>query len=81
MSNDKIATPGSSNIASYAYAPARSALIVEFKDKSGNVTATWEYAQVPPQVFDEMKKAESVGRFIRMRVIGYYEGREVSGKQ
>jgi len=77
MSDDKITTPDSSNIASFAYAPARSAFIVEFKDKAGNIMATWEYEKVPPQVFAEAKQAESIGRFVRMRIIGYYEGREI----
>jgi hypothetical protein len=75
---EKLATPGSSNIASYASSPARSVLIVEFKDKAGNVTSTWEYVKVPPSIFEHAKKAESIGKFIRMRVIGYYEGHEVS---
>lgn len=78
MSDGKITTPDSSNIASFAYAPARSVLIVEFKDKAGNVTSTWEYDKVPPQIFVDAKRAESIGRFIRMRVIGYYEGREIA---
>lgn len=73
-----IQTPESSNIASYAYAPARSAFIVEYKDKDGNVTATWEYAMVPPKIFDEARAAESIGKFIRSRVVGYYDGKKVS---
>lgn len=77
MSDAKITTPDSSNIASFAYAPTRSVFIVEFKDKAGNITATWEYVKVPPQVFEEAKQAESIGRFIRMRIIGYYEGKEI----
>lgn len=70
-------TPDSSNIASFAYATARSALIVEFKDKAGNITVTWEYEKVPPHIFEEMKNVVSVGSFLRARVIGYYEGRKI----
>lgn len=76
VETDKVSTPESSNIASFAYAPTRSALIVEFKDKSGRVTAIWEYEKVPPHIFDEMKNVVSVGSFLRCRVIGYYEGRK-----
>ena len=53
---DKITTPDSSNVASYAYSPARSVFTVEYKDKDGNITATWEYVRVPPERFEEAKR-------------------------
>lgn len=77
MSDNKVPTPDSSNIASYAYAPARSVFIVEYKDKDGNITATWEYEKVPPHIMDQARAAESIGKFIRSRVQGYYEGRKI----
>lgn len=77
-SDNKIETPDSSNIASFAYSPARSVLIVEYKDKDGNITATWEYQRVPPERFEEAKKTDSIGRYIRARILGYYEGKKVS---
>jgi hypothetical protein len=76
---EKINTEDSSNIASYAYSPKRSVLIVEYKNKAGDITATWEYAKVPPSIFESAKKAESIGGFIRGRVIGYFEGKKISG--
>lgn len=71
MSEQKI-TPKSSNIASYAYSPKRSALTVEFKN--GDV---WEYEKIPPAIFEAMKRAASVGKFLHERVKGHYDARKL----
>jgi len=67
MNENKI-IPKSSNVASYAYSPKRSVLTVEFKN--GDV---WEYEKVPPHIFEAMKKAPSVGKFLHERLKGYYD--------
>lgn len=73
----KISTPESSNIASFNYISARSVFIVEYKNKAGAVVATWEYDGVPPEIYAEACKAESIGKFVHSRVVGYYEGRKL----
>ena len=72
MDTKTINTPTSSNIASYSYSPACGVLRVEFKNG-----AMWEYERVPESIFDELRKASSVGSFLASRIKGYYDGRKV----
>lgn len=67
-----IEVTNSSNIRSYGYRDSESVLFVEFKDGT-----RYEYTQVPPEIFDHMQKAESVGKFLHARVKGYYDGSKV----
>ncbi len=69
---ERIAVDNSSNVDSFSYSPAKGVLTVWFK--SG---AVWEYGQVPQSVFEEMKQADSKGKFVRNRIVGYFEGRKV----
>jgi hypothetical protein len=85
MSDETIQTPDSSNIASYAYSPTRSVLTVEFKNKAGAIVATWEYAKVPPVRKEDLDRVRaeggSLGKFIRSRIIGYYDGQKVNSER
>ena len=69
---EKFDAAGSSNIKTYAYSPSRSVLTIEFHSGS-----TWEYYKVPGHLFDEMKQAESKGKFLNSRIKGYFEGKQV----
>lgn len=68
--------PKSSNIAAFGYHHARSILIVDFKDKTGNYTETFEYNDVSPEVFDAMKSAPSVGKYFYANVRGVFKGEQ-----
>jgi hypothetical protein len=70
---ETIKTPESSNIARYGWGD-NGKLFVEFK--SGD---RWEY-DAPRRVFDEMKKAKSVGSFFYAKVRGKVKGRQVDSE-
>ncbi len=74
MTEEKVITTTSSNIASFEYSRQRSVLTVEFKNG-----AKWEYSKVPPQIFEGMRDAESKGAYFRSRVKGYFDERKVEG--
>lgn len=63
-------TPGSSNVAAFAYDPDAKILRVRFN--SGHEYA---YAGVPPEVHDSMLNADSVGSFLHENVKGQYDYR------
>lgn len=62
-----IETPDSSNIARYRYDQNAHVLSVEFK-KGG----TYNYYDVPQNIFDQMKAATSTGQFLAQNVKGVY---------
>lgn len=62
-----IETPGSSNIVRFAYESANSILVVEFL-KGG----IYNYFDVPEIVYEQMKAAESKGKFLAQSVKGVY---------
>ncbi len=53
---------------------ARQARILEVEFRSG---AIYRYLGVPPAVFEEMKKAESKGRYFAQSIRGKYEFRRI----
>ena len=57
----------SSNIKEFGYIEYYKILIVEFK------SATYSYSKVPREIFDNMKKAESKGRYFNENIKGRYE--------
>ena len=62
-----IKTPESSNIAGFGYDENNHILIVEFKH--GDV---YRYYGVPKSVFENMKKADSKGKFLNSEVKNIY---------
>lgn len=69
-----IETPNSSNIKRYGWVPAfdlaqsMGTLVIEFL-KGG----TYQYFDVPREVFEEMQGAESQGKFLARQIKGRYE--------
>ena len=53
---------------------AKQARILEIEFRSG---AIYRYLGVPPTVFEEMKKAESKGRYFAQSIRGKYEFRRI----
>lgn len=60
-------TPNSSNLAGFGYISDSQVLVVEFKNGS-----RYNYYDVPSQVFEEMKSAESFGKFHAYNIKGVY---------
>lgn len=61
----------SSNIRAVGYDPATRTLAVEFPN------SVYHYADVPPNVHDELRAAESVGRYFASNVKGKFEHSKV----
>lgn len=64
---DWINTPESSNINRFRYDSKSQILIVEFKHGG-----TYNYYDVPPAIFEQMKTAVSKGQFLAQVVKGTY---------
>ena len=62
-----IQTPGSSNIARYKYEDDTQILTVEFKNGG-----TYNYYDVPRQLYDQMNTAYSKGAFLARNIKGAY---------
>lgn len=62
-----IETPESSNISRFRYDESNRILTVEFKNGG-----TYDYYDVPPIVFEQMKSAPSKGQFLAQQVKGNY---------
>ncbi|MET3870691.1 KTSC domain-containing protein [Puniceicoccus vermicola] len=62
-----IETPESSNLERFGYEASTMSLRVEFK--SGG---TYDYYDVPEQVFENMKAAPSKGSFLAQHIKGVY---------
>lgn len=60
-------TPDSSTIAAFGYDEDRDVLIVQFKSGS-----TYEYYDVPVNVFTQMSGASSKGQFLAKNIKGSY---------
>jgi len=56
------------NIKEFGYIEYYKLLIVEFKSDQ-----TYSYSNVPREIFDNMKKAESKGRYFNENIRGKYE--------
>lgn len=64
---DWIDTPGSSNIARFAYDEASNVLKVEFKNGG-----QYDYFDVPHHVFEGMRNAASTGQYLAQQIKGSY---------
>lgn len=64
--------PVSSNILRFGYQHHRSTLIIEFKNRNGESTGTYEYSDVSPSLFEAMRNAESAGKFFYANIKGSY---------
>lgn len=62
-----IDTPESSNIARFTYDDNNYVLSVEFK--SGGL---YKYFDVPPNVFEQMRAAQSQGQYLAQQIKGSY---------
>jgi len=58
----------SSQLHAIGYDPARSVLAIRFK-----TGATYEYAEVPKEIFDEFLDSESPGKFFGQHIRGAFE--------
>lgn len=61
-------TPGSSMINGFGYDTEREVLTVEFKKG-----ARYEYTDVPYSVYEDIKQAESTGRFFLREIKDHYD--------
>jgi len=60
-------SPESQNINRFGYDEASMVLFVEFKNGS-----VYQYFDVPPSVFEQMKSAPSKGQFLAQNIKGAY---------
>lgn len=67
---NKLQVPGSSNILSIAH-DGESVMEVEF------ATGTYRYFAISPEVFEEMKAAESKGSFLAVAIKPFYRCEKV----
>ena len=66
---------GSSNI--HAIGWEDNTLRIQFHNKTGEVTATWDYADVQYETYEAMLAAPSVGKFFYANIKGVYTGTKV----
>ena len=69
----KMSPVDSSLIAAVGYDTPAKVLYVQFK-KGG---ATYEYAEVPAEVYEHLMAAESIGKFFLKEIKGAYAGKKV----
>ena len=62
-----IATPQSSNVARFSYEVATQILTVEF-----NGGSRYDYYDVPDHIFEGMKNADSIGKYLNSEIKGHY---------
>lgn len=62
-----IETPESSNISRFAFDGSNMVLTVEFKNGG-----TYQYFDVPEGIFEQMRTAESKGRYLAQNIKGTY---------
>lgn len=62
-----IATPESSNMAGFSYETTTQILTVEFNNGS-----RYDYYDVPEHVYENMKNADSKGRYLNTEIKGHY---------
>nr|NJM04752.1 KTSC domain-containing protein [Desulfobacula sp.] len=65
--NEWILTPESSNLARFRYDETSQTLTVQF-----NSGTTYDYYDVPHHVFEEMKSADSKGKYLNKEIKGIY---------
>lgn len=62
----------SSQIEGFGYDPASQILAIRFPGKGASAGSVYHYADVPAQVFEDMKAAESKGKFFGSVIRGRY---------
>ncbi|MDD2466649.1 MAG: KTSC domain-containing protein [Desulfobulbus sp.] len=62
-----ISTPQSSNVAGFCYDDSTQVLTVEF-----NSGTRYDYYDVPNHVYEGMKAAESIGKYLNSEIKGHY---------
>ena len=77
LAADDIETPNSSNVRQYGYRHKDKVLVVQFQ-KSGEI---WEYPNVPYEIFDQMRQADSVGSFVAKELRHGFKGQKVEEKK
>lgn len=65
---EKVLWDKSSNIKSTSYNKETEDLVIEFKGNS-----KYEYANVPENVWNYLKKADSIGKYFAKKIKGYYQ--------
>lgn len=60
---EEVYTPKSSNILGMRYYPQQKVLQVQFKNAKGELTGTYDHANVTPDFWQRFKGAESHGKF------------------
>lgn len=63
----EMTTVNSSNVEAVGYDDGSETLQVEFKNNS-----TYQYFDVPEFAFEELRDADSVGRYLNMHIKGVY---------
>ncbi len=62
-----ISTPQSSNVAGFCYDDSTQVLTVEF-----NSGTRYDYYDVPNHIYEGMKTAESIGKYLNSEIKGHY---------
>lgn len=62
-----ISTPQSSNVAGFCYDDSTQVLTVEF-----NNGTRYDYYDVPNHIYEGMKTAESIGKYLNSEIKGHY---------
>lgn len=69
----------SSRVKAYGYDPETKNLQIDWADKkNGQPGGSGNFKNVPPEVFEAMQKAESVGRFINLAIKGQFDYEKLS---
>lgn len=72
MSSEFLQAVASSNLKKVGYDKNTGTLFVQFR--KGNI---WEYRHVPPETYDALVKASSIGRYFTKHVRDQFEAEEV----
>jgi hypothetical protein len=65
----------SSRIAAHGYDEASSTLALQFKTKAGEPGTVYHYAGVEPETYQQLKSAESIGKFFGAHINVKVDGR------
>ena len=73
----KLTTIKSSNLGALGYDPATHKLRVQFKAVGDKVGKVFEYADVTPEKYAEMRAAPSVGSYFSAKVRSHHPAKEI----
>lgn len=62
----------------YSYGERRLCVRMKSERAAGRETVVYQYENVPPELFEEFRQAESLGSFYGKRIKGEYKGRKLS---